>query len=318
MAVKFLPIQEGTGDPSPTNVRPITAPLTITGIGEVYGGTFDTRTGVLTETWAHIALDGTDGISASQYHYLGMPINGYAHLDTTIDGMCSWCLFKTNNANPPVLSQGNSTATMWLWLPNDSPLYDDADAFKSMCADLYEAGTPFEYAYETTNTTAHTLTPSQYAEACAQLNIPAASKELLMRRRNLATPHTATATGDIASFSTDMAAKLKECKCEFEPVQSGSGDPSPTNVRPISGWTGAKVSRTGKNIIYPTYESRTQNNVTFTVNSDGSITTTTDGTASASAYAAPNLSSDPSKMQLIPAGPADRRNKQFGIRVSGR
>lgn len=31
------------------------------------------------------------------------------------------------------------------------------------------------------------------------------------------------------------------------PVQAGSGDPSPSNVRPISGWTGAKLTRTGEN-----------------------------------------------------------------------
>lgn len=34
----------------------------------------------------------------------------------------------------------------------------------------------------------------------------------------------------------------------IEPVQSGSGDPSPDNVRPITGWTGANVMRTGKNL----------------------------------------------------------------------
>ena len=32
------------------------------------------------------------------------------------------------------------------------------------------------------------------------------------------------------------------------PTQSGSGDPTPTNLRPISGWTGANVVRCGKNI----------------------------------------------------------------------
>lgn len=35
---------------------------------------------------------------------------------------------------------------------------------------------------------------------------------------------------------------IKQVKTvSIEPVQSGSGDPSPTNVRPISGWTGANV-----------------------------------------------------------------------------
>ena len=42
---------------------------------------------------------------------------------------------------------------------------------------------------------------------------------------------------------------LKECVVGIEPVQSGSGDPSPDNVRPISGWTGANVTRTGKNLF---------------------------------------------------------------------
>lgn len=35
----------------------------------------------------------------------------------------------------------------------------------------------------------------------------------------------------------------------IEPVQSGSGDPSPDNVRPISGWTGAKLWRSGINML---------------------------------------------------------------------
>lgn len=36
---------------------------------------------------------------------------------------------------------------------------------------------------------------------------------------------------------------------EVEPVQEGSGDPSPDNVRPITGCTGAEVYRTGKNLL---------------------------------------------------------------------
>lgn len=34
----------------------------------------------------------------------------------------------------------------------------------------------------------------------------------------------------------------------IEPVQDGTGDPSPDNIRPITGWTGAKVTRYGKNL----------------------------------------------------------------------
>lgn len=35
----------------------------------------------------------------------------------------------------------------------------------------------------------------------------------------------------------------------FEPKQAGSGDPSPENVRPISGWNEVRVTRRGKNLV---------------------------------------------------------------------
>lgn len=42
---------------------------------------------------------------------------------------------------------------------------------------------------------------------------------------------------------------LKSLTVDVEAVQSGSGDPSPQNMRAISGWTGCKVTRTGKNLF---------------------------------------------------------------------
>lgn len=51
-----------------------------------------------------------------------------------------------------------------------------------------------------------------------------------------------TVTGAIVSV-TDGADNIpvKDLTIAITPAQSGSGDPSPTNVRPISGWTGANV-----------------------------------------------------------------------------
>lgn len=54
---------------------------------------------------------------------------------------------------------------------------------------------------------------------------------------------------DIASFNDGTANPMPSLEISIEPVQSGSGDPSPSNVRPISGWSGASVTRTGKNFI---------------------------------------------------------------------
>lgn len=52
------------------------------------------------------------------------------------------------------------------------------------------------------------------------------------------------ASGAIASFDDGAdGMPLKSLLVDIEPVQAGSGDPSPENVRPISGWTGCNVFR---------------------------------------------------------------------------
>ena len=57
------------------------------------------------------------------------------------------------------------------------------------------------------------------------------------------------AHGPVATFETDVAGKIKNLAVDIYPVQSGSGDPSPDNIRPITGWTGAKMTRAGKNLL---------------------------------------------------------------------
>ena len=70
-------------------------------------------------------------------------------------------------------------------------------------------------------------------------------------------------------------------KTTFEPKQEGSSDPSPDNVRPISGWTGVTLTRCGKNLLPNNNSTQTTSGITFTVNADGSITA--NGTATATA-----------------------------------
>jgi hypothetical protein len=67
-----------------------------------------------------------------------------------------------------------------------------------------------------------------------------------------------SASGSIATF-TDGAdgMPLKSLFVAIEPVQEGEGDPSPDNVRPITGFTGVKVTRTGKNLLSHTIYSAT-------------------------------------------------------------
>lgn len=53
----------------------------------------------------------------------------------------------------------------------------------------------------------------------------------------------------IISISDAKAKPAKSLIVGMEPIQAGSGDPSPDNIRPISGRTGVTVTRTGKNLL---------------------------------------------------------------------
>lgn len=89
-----------------------------------------------------------------------------------------------------------------------------------------------------------------------------------------APPIVDTATGDLARI-TDGADDypLKSLVATINPVQSGSGDPSPSNVRPITGFTGCKVRQTGKNLFdASTFPTTTIQGVTCTNNGNGSFT----------------------------------------------
>ena len=102
---------------------------------------------------------------------------------------------------------------------------------------------------------------------------------------------TDSASGAIAHFEDGADdVPMKSLNVNIVPVQSGSGDPSPSNVRAISGWDSVKVTRTGKNLLvypYSTQDSRTQNGITFEVHktSDGRVDyVSASGTATGWAY----------------------------------
>ena len=59
-----------------------------------------------------------------------------------------------------------------------------------------------------------------------------------------------TATGNPLTFNTNVAKPLRSLLIPFTPVQSGTGDPSPDNVRPVVGITGLTAWRTGKNVCW--------------------------------------------------------------------
>lgn len=61
-------------------------------------------------------------------------------------------------------------------------------------------------------------------------------------------------------------------KAKWEPVQEGSGTPSPENIRPIKGRDSVTVERCGENILNPkAYTVAAKNGITFTINDDKSV-----------------------------------------------
>lgn len=53
---------------------------------------------------------------------------------------------------------------------------------------------------------------------------------------------------DIVSFETDVEEDVTKLQVSMNPKQSGSGTPSPDNVRPISGWSSVEVYKSGVNL----------------------------------------------------------------------
>lgn len=99
---------------------------------------------------------------------------------------------------------------------------------------------------------ADAITAKESAEASAQAAAEASERaeELIGSVSTKADAIVKTASGEIASF-TDGGDDLpmKSLKVNIVPKQSGSGDPSPSNVRPISGYSDVNVTRCGKNLL---------------------------------------------------------------------
>lgn len=88
--------------------------------------------------------------------------------------------------------------------------------------------------------------------------------------------------GKMVSIVDAAERPAKQVTTKITPKQSGSGDPTPDNVRAISGWDTVSLTRTGKNILPYSDYSGERKGVTFTSNNNG--TYTLNGTATADAF----------------------------------
>ena len=81
------------------------------------------------------------------------------------------------------------------------------------------------------------------------------------------------ASGNPVAVDDAAAFNAKNLVVTLEPVQPGSGDPSPTNIRPIYPHTQAKVQRSGKNLIPMTVEGIKNENSLYQWNGNSCVQT---------------------------------------------
>ena len=236
----------------------------------IYGGYVDLITGELVQEWNKILFDGVNNkVNRGNYSegdYFGGAVvylepNGLASAQWVAsnlyaDTICPRAPSEaTNFPYLRLISAGRQYIRFMIFNKNDYEIMPSNNEVITMTNNwLQEHPTTIVYKLSTPIT--HQLTPQQLETFIGQNNIwsnadrveveydLAESNDELYRRRNIILrgyPHIETASGNVASFSTDIAASLKEAKVYFEPIQEGDGDPSPDNIRPFSGWTGVDV-----------------------------------------------------------------------------
>lgn len=111
--------------------------------------------------------------------------------------------------------------------------------------------------------------------------------------QNMTPSSTKTESGSIVSIESDGGDAVTSLVAQIEPVQSGSGDPSPTNVRPITGWTGCNVNVNRRNFLEcnVTKEYKAYSGITVTPRGDGSIVL--NGTTSSASIPIANFAISP-------------------------
>lgn len=96
-----------------------------------------------------------------------------------------------------------------------------------------------------------------------------------------------SASGNPAVITDAFAGECKSLVLTLEPIQSGSGTPSPANPRPITGRTQSAVKRTGKNLYNVNAVPASAAGITATVADDGTLDL--DGTSTGIAYFSVNV-----------------------------
>lgn len=244
----------------------------------VYGGWVDLISGEVCETHTKYVFTGEEGfyiydsyqnkpfmISRDSRYYANMAFAASSNTNIVCNKL-KGVSGRFHYLNDGCICTNTSNVYSYILMNGKEIFGETNEECNQTLADWYANGTPLEMiaplreAYYKT----YSLAPTQLQTFLGQNNVWSnadyveveydlyETQTILARKQFIVAnqPHVVKpAAAPLQNFVTDMAAPLKECKVHFSPVQEGTGDPSPDNVRSISGWTGFDVTKCGKNLL---------------------------------------------------------------------
>ena len=282
-------------------------------IGTIYGGYVDLVTGELVQTFGSFTVNDNTYINTSTTRptnwlriNLDQTNNNHApkilpYTSVTDRGeLCNKleASFQTPQPQDRLVTQFGAYENKVFY--NSIYIYNLGVSYPSLttaeqCVNYIKTLKP-TFVYPIATPITYQLTPQQLQTFIGQNNIwsnadrveveydLAESNDELYRRRNQilkASPHlVSVASGNtvdsevIAHFKTNDTFPLKECIINIQPQQSGSGTPSPDNIREIKGWDNIELTRCGKNLLNVTNSMYTKEGISVTknINTNGSTT----------------------------------------------
>lgn len=177
VVVSWEPVQEGSGEPSPDNIRPIKGRDSVTVKRQedslalnlylpntIYGGSLDAVTGEGKETWKLVTLDGTTNKFSGGATYWNLPIN-------SATGVGDWYLNNIYSSHFCNMFGGNARRSfIYTTTAIMTKYFQNADALNAYLAAQYAAGTPVQIAYKLATPEPFTATGAQPITALPGVN----------------------------------------------------------------------------------------------------------------------------------------------------
>ena len=231
----------------------------------VYGGTLDVTTGKLTVDRAMVDLGAKNWYPATaaghtRFRTSITDIERISSPNIVAPMLCS--AYKTETANNTYTGKQGISLQQ-----NEADVYVyDAQRESMTTADFKTAMSGVQLAYKLATPQTYQLTP-QTVEMIAERSMFQSNANGNIDITYYANGILKTVSGNPVVITDADGQNAEDVTVHIEPIQSGSGTPSPTNIRPISGMTDINITRLGGVVADGTPE-------VLTVSADGAATQT--------------------------------------------